>query len=311
MKFLACVFLSIFCLFTEAQSGIPASLTQLIEMYTKSVGIYPNPHTIQAAEKGHERTQLALAGIYFRTHVDSNNRTQVSEEIEQSYYWFKKAAEQGNAKAQAILGAINCCAHSWNFRAKKNFFLIGKKPLIRENWEKAITWYKKAAAQGNLEARFWLNNLHLAGLKIERDIGEEVIFATAQDLKGDMDAKLELALTTLVSSHKFSRKEMQVAVGFIEDLAEQGHSRSQQWLGILHITQGFSPTIGLILKEYPQYQRELMPIDYKQAVHWLREAAKQDNLAALMMVGQLHDESRIINIKTGKEVEELKEMLLR
>ena len=167
MKFLVCIFIFTFCLFTEAQSSIPTSLNQLIEMYAKSGDIYPSPLRIVQAEQGDVETQLAIAGVYFRQHSALKKNTKVSLQLQRSLYWFKKAAKQGNPEAQTILGAIYCCSDSWNFRAEKGFFF--KKPLVYKSYPTALEWFEKAAEQGNSEAQH-----QIAVIKNELEAREEL-----------------------------------------------------------------------------------------------------------------------------------------
>lgn len=68
----------------------------------------------------------------------------VPKSLEKAAYWFKKAAEQGDAGAQYSLGAC--------------YYLGYGVPKSRE---KAVYWYKKAAEQGLQEAKDALRALGL------------------------------------------------------------------------------------------------------------------------------------------------------
>ena len=189
MKFLVCIFLFTFCLFTEAQTRPHSELEKLIDKYLMHhplfYPLYPRntaeleimvlgsqvfdskeavlaaeqkkrfqaeeQEMLQAAKQGDIDTQLTLAGVYLKEHYDKENTKKVSDELKQSFYWFKKAAKQGNPEAQTILGTIYCCSDSWNFRAEGGFFF--KSPLVEQDREKAVYWFKEAAARGNSEAR--------------------------------------------------------------------------------------------------------------------------------------------------------------
>ena len=158
MKFLICIFVSVFCVFAQAQDQDRfLSLDDLIDEYIPYDALFEEltneeiaPHILQEAKQGNQYTQLKLAGVYFRKHTLKNS-TSVSEDLKRSLHWFKKVAKQGNAKAQTILGTIYCCSDSWNFRAEGGFFF--KSPLVEQDREKAVYWFKEAAARGNSEAR--------------------------------------------------------------------------------------------------------------------------------------------------------------
>ena len=148
MKFLVCIFISFFCVFAQAQDRKFLSLDRLIDGVTNK----RPPYTLLGlAKQGSTEAQLTLAGVYLKEHYDKENTTKASDELKRSLYWFTKAANRGNTKAQTILGTIYCCSNSWNFRAKEGFFF--KSTLVEKDWEKAFRWFKKAAARGNPEAQ--------------------------------------------------------------------------------------------------------------------------------------------------------------
>jgi hypothetical protein len=65
----------------------------------------------------------------------------------QAVYWFRKAAEQGDADAQYVLG---------------NIYYYGHGPLSMDGrYIQAAFWYRKAAEQGDVEAQDALGNLYL------------------------------------------------------------------------------------------------------------------------------------------------------
>ena len=63
----------------------------------------------------------------------------VPQDVEKSTYWFRKAAEQGDAWAQFKLGGMHY--HGWG---------------VPINFKKATYWYEKAAKQGHAEAEIML-----------------------------------------------------------------------------------------------------------------------------------------------------------
>ena len=151
MKFLVCIFLSFFCVFAQAQEFL--SLDDLIDNMITGIGMDSRTvvKRLKAAEQGDTNAQLELAGVYFRAHYSKELGGKVSDELKQSFYWFEKAAKQGNPEAQTILGTIYCCSNSLDFRAKKGFFF--KKPLVYKSYPTALEWFEKAADQGNSEAQ--------------------------------------------------------------------------------------------------------------------------------------------------------------
>jgi TPR repeat protein len=60
----------------------------------------------------------------------------VLKDYKQAVYWYQKAADQGDAKAQSNLGIA---------------YAIGKGVL--KDYKQAVYWYQKAADQGYAEAQ--------------------------------------------------------------------------------------------------------------------------------------------------------------
>ncbi|MBQ9776558.1 MAG: sel1 repeat family protein, partial [Lentisphaeria bacterium] len=68
----------------------------------------------------------------------------VTENKQEAVKWYRKAAEQGDAKAQYNLG--NC-------------YYFGNG--VTENEQEAVKWYRKAAEQGDAKAQYVIELLNL------------------------------------------------------------------------------------------------------------------------------------------------------
>ncbi|GHT40295.1 hypothetical protein AGMMS49921_01440 [Endomicrobiia bacterium] len=64
------------------------------------------------------------------------NAKGVEQNYKEASNWFKKSAEQGNAKAQYNLG-----------------LMYDKGEGVKQDYKEAVDWYKKAALQGHSDAR--------------------------------------------------------------------------------------------------------------------------------------------------------------
>ena len=167
MKFLVCIFISFFCVFAQAQDRKSLSLDSLINGVTNKI---PSDVLNELAKQGHSTAQLELATMYLKDHYTVEDTTKVSEDLERSLHWFTKAAGQGNAKAQAILGTIYCCSDSWNFRARKEF---PSPPLVRKSLNLAWSWLQESADQGNTEAKHQLAVVENELVEVNREIPYE------------------------------------------------------------------------------------------------------------------------------------------
>ena len=295
MKFLICIFIFTFCLFTKAQSaGDPASLVELINKHTtKDYGIKPPASLIKAAKQGHSTAQLELAGVYFRKHSTFKNNKKASEEIEQSLYWFDKAANQGNAEAQVILGTIYCCSNDEDFRSEKGFF---RKTLVHKNWGEAFNWFKKASAQGNLDAKYQLAHMHLSGIRVERDVKNAMYLLGLLSKDGNKKAQVDLNMAIIGNRHG-AQSSLIRAFSSIEQLANEGNLDAQLALGILYIS---SEEIK-ILEALPQFPTHLFPVDYEKAVYWFKKAADQGSVSALLRLEKLEKANKVVLDPETKE----------
>jgi len=141
--------------------------------------IEPGPHndfaeaarwSAIAAEKGHTRAQVLLAGLYRR-----------GEGVPQDHYkaaqWFRRAAKAKHPVAQLNMGRL----HEMGLGAEKDLY-------------EAAEWYRLAADQGNAQACFNLAALYVRGQGVLRDpqkAGELFLKAARQ---GHPEARLNLGM---------------------------------------------------------------------------------------------------------------------
>ena len=293
MKFLVCIFLSVFCVFTQARF---LSLDDLIDSTTNR-GISLR-FLLKSAQQGDANAQLELAGVYFRGHYSKGLGTQVSDELKQSLYWFTEAANRGNADAQVILGTIYCCSNSWNFEAKQGFLF--KSPLVKRDWAKAFDWFNKAADQGNVVAQYRVASMLLEGTVIEKNMARGLALLRTLAENGNEEAQVELWGAIIFDGHYVSQSELTETVDAIKKLAEEGNPDAQFILGLLYSASG----LEFISKDHPHFPVHLFPADYDKAVYWLTKAADQGEEKAISMLLVLVFEEKIsLGVKLMKKLE--------
>jgi TPR repeat protein len=83
----------------------------------------------------------------------------VMQDYVEAVKWFRKAADQGNADAQAALGGI-----------------YGAGQGARQDYAEAVKWLRKAAEQGNVDAQKNLGVAYALGKGVRRGLrrGREV-----------------------------------------------------------------------------------------------------------------------------------------
>ena len=89
--------------------------------------------------------------------------------------WFKKVAEQGEVKAQYILG-----------------YFYNKGEGVKEDKAESVKWYKKAAEQGYSDAQFTLAFCYEIGDGVKEDKTEAVKWYTKAAEQGDATAQFSL-----------------------------------------------------------------------------------------------------------------------
>ena len=125
-------------------------------------------------------------------------------------------AETGDIEAQSMLGVMY-------------YNGLG----VTENNKRAYELFKKAAEQGNADARFNLGNMYLYSptLPVEvedRDVEAARWFFTASQ-QGHADAQYHLGLLLMTGSGV--RQDPEEAYTWIKKAAEQGHPEAQNFIG--------------------------------------------------------------------------------
>jgi TPR repeat protein len=113
------------------------------------------------AETGDAEAQFSLGSLYetrwrATTNDVFNSISPTNATLLEAMAWYRKAAEQGNAKAQLALGI---CYWSAGI-----FLGTDDKPdLTNKNKIEAVKWYRKAAEQGNAKAQLALGDCYQNG----------------------------------------------------------------------------------------------------------------------------------------------------
>ena len=106
----------------------------------------------------------------------------VSQDYAEAVKWYRKAAEQGYADAQNTLGVC---------------YYYGQG--VSQDYAEAVKWYRKAAEQGNAEAQYRLGVCYYNGLGVDQDDAEAVKWYRKAAEQGEPAA--EVALEKLGESY--------------------------------------------------------------------------------------------------------------
>lgn len=109
--------------------------------------------------------QFNLAKKYY-------NGEGVSKDLTQAAYWYRKAAEGGNFKAQTNLG-----------------LLYANGEGVPKDTTQAVYWYRKAAEDGNILAQYFLGSMYENGVGVSKDLTEARKWYKMAADQGDNEAK--------------------------------------------------------------------------------------------------------------------------
>ena len=174
-----------------------------------------------------------------------------SKDMSEAVKWYRKAAEQGYAKAQCNLGNCYYCGNG-----------------VLKDVVKAVEWYRKAAEQGIVEAQCSLGWVYEHGDGVTKDMTEAVKWWRKAAEQGEAWAQ-----NTLGWAYKDGdgvTKDMTEAVKWWRKAAEQGNTEAQRCLGI-------SYECG-----------EGVTKDMVKAVEWYRKAAEHGNVEAQCNLGDCY-----------------------
>ena len=187
---------------------------------------------IKKAEEGDAEAKYQLAQSYM---TEGNKQ-------EYALKWFRRAAEEGHAAAQFVIGSL----YLEGFRGDNN------TEFLKQDYQEALKWFLKAAEQGESEAQYHLGEMYAMGKGVEKDETQAIEWYFKAAKQGNKEARRALA------SHGKKLENMQRNV--VEDLrlaAERGEPEAQYKLGILYDTG------------------DGVEQDKWEAVEWWRKAAKQ------------------------------------
>ena len=232
----------------------------------------------------------------------------VEQNFKEAFKWYQKAADQGRAKAQNILGSM---------------YAEGKG--VEQDLKKALKCYQKAAEQGDATGQISLGLMYGLGKGTIQDYVTAYAWAEIAAANGDKNApkfKLEflepkMTPAQIAEGQKLSRemlkknpKLLALSLSLPLVAAEKGDAQAQFNLGVMYyqgkgVKQNFKEALKWFQKAAEQGLAEAqsnlgvmyakgqgMARDYKEAVKWYRKAADQGLAAAQASLGMMYFQGR-------------------
>lgn len=156
------------------------------------------------ALQGNVDAQYKLGRYYF-------DRREIERNLEKSFYWFDKVAENSDAQIQYDIGV--CYA-------------------LCDNDDKAFYWYQKAAENGNIDAQFETGWALLFGKGIEPDDFKAHLWLKKAAENGNIDAMWPLGMNYI--NGEGTQQDYEKAFYWFRKGAEKGESFSQNSLGVCY-----------------------------------------------------------------------------
>lgn len=156
---------------------------------------------------------------------------------------------------------------------------------VERDFDRAIHWYRQAAAQGQPDAQYNLGVAHAFGEGLEPDPARAAEWYQQAAEQGHSVAAFSLGLAHL-HGEGVGQDAWQAAIWF-QQAAERGYTRAQVHLASLYHTG------------------DGIPQDFEKAVYWYREAAIRDNATAQYNLAQLYRAGRGV----GKDNEQARRWL--
>jgi TPR repeat protein len=239
----------------------------------------------------------------------------VTQDHAQAAIWYSRAAEQGHAGAQALLGYLFAngqgvaqdyaqaaslyqkSAAQGNADAQFNLgFLYANGQGVTQDYAQAAAWYRKAAEQGNVRAQLNLGILYSNGQGVTQDYKEAASLYNRAATLGYSQAKAALGL--LCQGGRELGLDLTTATSCYRAAAEQGDAGAQSKIGSMYTNgQGVAQddtqaalwyrkaadqndVAGEYELGYAYYNGKGVPQDTTQAIFWYSKAAEQGHAEA-------------------------------
>jgi TPR repeat protein/S1-C subfamily serine protease len=175
----------------------------------------------------------------------------VREDYAEAGKWFSRAAEQGIAGGQYFLGRL--------------YYEGQGVPKI---YTEAVKWYRKAAEQGYAPAQSDLGGMYDTGQGVRQDYAEAVKWYRKATEQGDANAQFKLG--SCYERGDGVKRDYSEALRLYRAAAKQGHMKAEHNLGVMYAN-------GTGVEK-----------DYKEAIKWYQMAAATGDSSAQSALGYMY-----------------------
>lgn len=298
-------------------NGVSQNYTQAVEWYKRAME-HRIPNKFDKSKK-REKTPIDLIKMYdwhivqikSKLSMAQNNLAicyakgyGVKKDPKIAVEWYKKSADNNNAKAQYALGL---------------YYFKGNE--VNQDYKKSVEFFLKSAQKGHAYAQYYLGECYFNGYGVPQDYQKAVEWYS-KSVEQD-NASAQFALGNCYYKGNGVSIDREKAIELFKQSAENGNSKAQCNMGYLYykgigVEQNYSQTVEWYTKSASQgndkaqyylgncyYNGEGVAKDLTKAMNWHTKAAKQGNSQAQKMLEKIkHDNaismilSTLINYKT-------------
>lgn len=244
--------------YLDRTNRVPTTLKKFVSGTPNEIDVEWMAKVLEGAKAGNEEDQI-LAGLNYQ--VGKN----VPKDFDLAVYWYKKAAERGNAEAQHSLGTL---------------LIRGQE---KPDYQQAAPWLMKAAQQDHPEAIYEWARLQILGRGTPVDMKSG--FALMNKAAKMAVPKAQLHMGRIYQNSEFVTPDLEIAAKWFREAAYQGEAQAQYELG----------------KAY--YFGHGVEKSSKDALYWCQRAANQGNnraqwtLASIYIKGDIAKKNLVLAYK--------------
>ena len=163
---------------------------------------------ISLAKQGNATAQVEIGTIY-----NMEQGPKKENQDKKAVFWFRKAANQGNADGQFLLGVK---------------YSLGRGVL--QDYKQAVIWYRKAAAQENETAQYFLADMHREGRGVDQDNKQAYMWYNLARANG-YDASYWIGQLEKKMSKKDLEEAHEMSKKCLNSNYQNCRSSKQNWIG--------------------------------------------------------------------------------
>ncbi len=292
--------------------------TSILEQANKAYddGSYQKAMQLLLRIPDNPKAQNLIGIMYHEGHGVTKNYMEATK-------WYRKAANQGYARAQFSIGSMYYFGEgvTKNYTEAVNWFrkaadkgvaeakcLIGimyyNGEGVTKDYTEALKWFHKAAEQEIAIAQLYIGVMYSNGQGVTQDYAKAMKWYRKAAEQGDDDAQYRIGV--LYSNGQGVTQDYAEAMKWFSKAANQGYAKAQYKIGLMYfhgdgVTKNYAEAMSLFSKAAEQghtaaqyhiglmyYFGEGATKNYTEAMKWFHKAADQGYAAAQNTIGVMY-----------------------